>query len=58
MPINFQQAICAMKSLIQSEIDFVFDIASTARAGRGAAATAPAAPARLAKYIGEEVGIR
>lgn len=47
-----------MKSLFQGQIDFVLDIPSASRPGRGAAATASATPTRLAKDIVEEFGIR
>ena len=47
-----------MKSLFQGQVDLVLDITSATWAGRSTSATASAAAARLAKDIGEEVGIR
>ena len=58
MPISFQQALCATKSLIQCQNDFVLNIPSTSRARLRNPATASTTPARLAKDTGEEVGIR
>jgi hypothetical protein len=58
VPIYFQQALCAMESFFQAKVHFVLYISSAPWAGRSGAAAAFTASARLAKDIGEEVGIR
>ena len=49
--IDFQQALCALKSLLQGQIDFVLDVPSTAGAGQARARQPEGAPQRMVAQV-------